>query len=69
MLTPIPVGQFKRDIKLCKKRDKDMSKLRILMELLINEKKLPPEYQDHPLKNNGKHHRDSHIESRLVTYL
>ena len=39
-----------------------MSKLRTLMTMLINEEKLPPEYLDHPLKNNWKHHRDSHIE-------
>ena len=62
MLTPIPIGQFKRDVKLCKKRNKDISKLRQLMQLLIEEKELPPEYRDHPLKGNWKHHRDSHME-------
>ena len=62
MLNPIQVGQFKRDVKLCKKRGKDMSKLRDLILLLVEEKTLPQEYQDHPLKNNWKHHRDSHIE-------
>ena len=62
MLNPIPVSQFKRDMKLNKKRGKDMSKLRDLMLLLIEEKPLPPEYKDHPLKSNWKHHRDCHIE-------
>ena len=62
MRHPIPVGQFKRDVKLCKKRNKDMTKLRDLMTLLIEDKPLPPEYKDHPLKSNWKHHRDSHIE-------
>ena len=62
MLTPIPIGQFKRDVNLCKKRNKDISKLRQLMKLLIEEKELPPEYRDHPLKGNWKHHRDSHME-------
>lgn len=62
MRDPIQCGQFKRDVKLSKNRGKDMAKLRDLMLLLIEEKLLPPEYKDHPLKGNWKHHRDSHIE-------
>ena len=63
MLNPIQgKQQFKRDVKLCMKRGKDMSKLRTLMTLLIENKPLPPEYKDHPLKADWKHHRDSHIE-------
>ena len=62
MLNSIQVGQFKRDVRLCKKPDKDMSKLRDLMLPLIEEKLLPTDYKDHPLKGNWKHHRDSHME-------
>ena len=62
MLNPIQGTQFKKDVKVCQKRNKDMTKLRKLMLLLIEEKPLPREYKDHPLKNNWKHHRDSHIE-------
>ncbi len=62
MLNPIQGGQFKRDVKLSKKRNKDMDKLRELMRFLIEEKSLPPEYKDHPLKGNWAHHRDSHME-------
>ena len=63
MLNPIQgKQQFKRDVKLCIKRGKDMSKLRTLMTLLIEDKPLPPEYKDHPLKAGWKHHRDSHLE-------
>lgn len=62
MLNPILVSQFKRDVKLCKKRNKDMAKLRELMNLLIEAKPFPPEYKDHSLLGNWKHHRDSHIE-------
>lgn len=54
--------QFKRDIKLCKKRGKDMSKLRNLVSMLIEATPLPPCYKDHPLKGDWNHHRDSHIE-------
>ena len=62
MLNPIQGGQFKRDVKLSKKSNKDMDKLRELMRFLIEEKSLPPEYKDHPLKGNWAHHRDSHME-------
>ena len=62
MLNQIQGGQFKRDVKLSKKRNKDMDKLRELMRFLIEEKSLPPEYKDHPLKGNWAHHRDSHME-------
>lgn len=62
MLNPITIGQFKRDVKLCQKRNKDMRKLRELMTLLIEEKPLPLKYGDHPLRGDWKHHRDSHIE-------
>ena len=62
MRNPIQGTQFKRDVKLNMKRGKDMSKLRTLMLLLIEDKPIPPEYKDHPLKGNWNHHRDSHIE-------
>lgn len=62
MRNPIQGTQFKRDVKLNMKRGKDISKLRTLMLLLIEDKPIPPEYKDHPLKGNWNHHRDSHIE-------
>lgn len=62
MRRPITVTQFKRDIKLMQKRNKDLSKLKKLMTLLIEGQALPPEYGDHALKGNWKFYRDSHIE-------
>jgi len=62
MFHPIQIGQFKRDVKLCLKRRKDMSKLREIMSMLIDNEPIPAKYKDHPLKNNWKHHRDIHIE-------
>jgi mRNA interferase YafQ len=59
---PIQGTQFKKDVKLTIKRGKEMSKLKTLMGLLIEEKQLPPEYKDHALKGYWSHHRDSHIE-------
>jgi mRNA interferase YafQ len=55
-------AQFKRDVKLAKKRGKDMAKLRELLMLLVEGNPLPPRYKDHPLGGNWKHHRDCHIE-------
>ena len=62
MRSSIQGTQFKRDVKLNIKRGKDISKLKTLMTLLIEDKPIPPEYKDHPLKGNWTHHRDSHIE-------
>lgn len=62
MRNSIQGTQFKRDVKLTIKRGKDISKLKTLMTLLIEDKPIPPEYKDHPLKGNWTHHRDSHIE-------
>ena len=62
MRNPIQGTQFKRDLKLIKKRGKDTSKLRTLISLLIKDEPIPLFYNDHALKGNWKHHRDSHLE-------
>ena len=66
MLNPTQVTQFKKDIKLCQKRNMNMQKLKEIMLLLIEEKPLPAKCKDHPLKNNWNHHRDCHIEPDWV---
>ena len=62
MLTPIRSSQFKRDVKRLQKRGKDMTKLRGLLGLLIEQAPLPESYQDHPLRGNWNGYRDAHIE-------
>jgi mRNA interferase YafQ len=62
MRNPVSGAQFRRDVKLARKRGKDMNKLRELILLLIEEASLPPRYKDHPLRGNWRHHRDCHIE-------
>ena len=62
MRTPVYSGGFKRDVKRAKKRGKDMSKLRGLLELLIDGKPLPKRYRDHPLKGKWAGWRDAHID-------
>jgi mRNA interferase YafQ len=62
-------GQFKRDVKLAQKRKKDMDKLKIFMQLLIDNTPLPATYLDHPLTCNWKGYRDAHLEPDwLVLY-
>ncbi|MHB8920102.1 MAG: type II toxin-antitoxin system YafQ family toxin [Halothiobacillus sp.] len=55
-------GQFKRDVKLAEKRGKDLSKLRVVISLLLDQQPLPRELADHPLKGEWKPSRDLHIE-------
>ncbi|HGB5894173.1 TPA: type II toxin-antitoxin system YafQ family toxin [Salmonella enterica subsp. enterica serovar Kottbus] len=56
-------GQFQKDIKKAQKRRKNMTRLKALMTLLINnELPLPEAYKDHPLHGNYKGYRDAHIE-------
>lgn len=62
MRQPSYSTQFKRDIKLMQKRNKDMQKLKEPMRLLIECLPLPEVYLDHPLKGNWKNYRDLHIE-------
>jgi mRNA interferase YafQ len=59
---PIDGAQFQRDVKLAKKRGKDMLKLRAVIVLLVEGTALPSRYQDHPLAGEWKSFRDCHIE-------
>jgi mRNA interferase YafQ len=62
MLIPRLGGQFKRDVRKVEKRGKDMGKLHVLLDLLLNEQPLPEHYRDHPLKGAWAGFRDAHIE-------
>ncbi|MFO7884181.1 MAG: type II toxin-antitoxin system YafQ family toxin [Desulfobacteraceae bacterium] len=54
--------QFKKDYKRVKRQNKDLSKLKALIEKLSTGQPLDPIYRDHPLSGNWKNHRDCHIE-------
>ncbi|WP_291321836.1 type II toxin-antitoxin system YafQ family toxin [Desulfonatronospira sp.] len=70
MLTPILSSKFKKDIRRMKRRGKDMNKLRVLLELLVNETPLPEAYQAHPLKGSWLPFWDAHLEPDwLLIYL
>jgi mRNA interferase YafQ len=55
-------AQFKKDVKLARKRGKDLDKLKALLDLLIAGDELPVRYKDHPLRGNFTGSRDCHIE-------
>jgi addiction module RelE/StbE family toxin len=42
-------AQFRRDVKLARRRGKDMAKLREVIRLLIEGRPLSSHYNDHPL--------------------
>ena len=54
--------QFKRDVKRMQKRHKDMEKLKITVQFLIEGKLLPAKMLDHPLVGNYKGTRECHLE-------
>ena len=57
-------GQFKKDYKKAVKRGCNPQKLMNIIQLLCEEKDLPPENRDHALVNsrNYKNMRECHIE-------
>ena len=52
---------FRQDFKRLFKAGKDMEKLRIVMELLEQEKPLDEMYLEHPLKGVWKGYQECHI--------
>jgi mRNA interferase YafQ len=44
------------------KRNKDMTKLRTVLLLLLEQEDLPADYRDHPLRGDWRGFRDLHIE-------
>ena len=62
MYTPEYYGSFKKDYKLLKKQNKDISKLDEVMGLLLNEQPLLPKHKNHLLHGNYKDWWECHIE-------
>jgi mRNA interferase YafQ len=54
--------QFKKDYKRIQKQQKDLDKLRIIIDILSSGKTIPEKYKDHQLSGTWKGHRDCHIE-------
>ena len=54
--------QFKRDLKLAKKQNKNLDELFEVIQLLANEEKLPIKYRDHALTGKYTGTRECHVE-------
>ncbi len=55
-------AQFKRDLKIAKKRHLDMEKLKAVIEMLRRQEALAPKYRDHALKGEYAGYRECHIQ-------
>lgn len=53
--------RFKKDYKMIVKRGYDTRLLETVLELLCQEKPLPPKYKDHSLSGEYQGHRECHI--------
>lgn len=62
MLNSVTTKRFEKDVKLARKRGKDLDKLRTVMQLLLESKKLPQKFLDHWLTGNYTKRRECHIE-------
>lgn len=54
--------QFKKDIKIAKKRHYNMSLLKKIIDTLANGEKLDAKYRDHALVGNYAGYRECHIQ-------
>ena len=61
MLNPVYTNAFKKDVKLAKKRNLDMTALRFVMTEIAQEKSLEARYRNHKLTGNWKEHWECHI--------
>ena len=62
MLEPKLMKSFKKDVKKLKKRQKDMEKLKTVIELLLSETPLDSSYKNHPLHGEYAGDMECHIE-------
>jgi mRNA interferase YafQ len=53
---------FEKDVKLMKKRGRDMTKLRAAMQTLAETGNLEERFKDHSLRGNYQGYRECHLE-------
>ncbi|MCR5261699.1 MAG: type II toxin-antitoxin system YafQ family toxin [Candidatus Gastranaerophilales bacterium] len=62
MYTLIYTNRMKRDVKLIKKRGKDIKKLAEVIDILLKGESLPDKNKDHQLQGEWQGFRECHIE-------
>jgi len=63
MYTPVYTHQFEKDLKLAKRRGKNLEKFKIIARTLLSGQHLDPIHCDHRLGGSYGGRRDCHIES------
>lgn len=69
MLEIVPSNQFKKDLKLAKKRGLKIDNLHEVVNTLARQQKLAESYRDHSLSGQYRGFRECHIEPNwLLVY-
>lgn len=66
MYTPVYTRQFEKDLKLAKRRGKNLEKFKIIARTMLAGQPLDLIHRDHRLVGNYVGRRDCHIESDWV---
>ncbi len=53
--------QFKKDYKKAQKQNKDIEKLKLIIDILLSENVLDEQYKDHNLTGKWNNYRECHI--------
>ena len=62
MLEIVPSNQFRKDLKFARKRGLKIERLKEVVNILAEQKKLEDKYRDHGLSGKYKGFRECHIE-------
>ena len=62
MLSLEVTSQFRKDYKRVRKRGYDLQRIRLVIDQLLTEKPLDPQYRDHALTGNFRGYRECHIQ-------
>lgn len=62
MLNIVPSNQFKKDLKLAKKRGLNLESLSMVINTLAAQQPLEKKYRDHNLTGNYRGFRECHVE-------
>ncbi len=62
MLKIVASNRFKKDLKLAAKRNLDLRKLSVVVDMLARQEALPAELRDHSLVGEYASFRECHIE-------
>ena len=66
MLKIVASNQFKKDLKLARKRGLKLDHLTAVVNTLASEESLDKKYRDHALSGNYKNYRECHIKPDLL---